>query len=98
MAEVCALCGFAALLILPRAPGSHAPSIVESLTGIIRWKDEFWLRCLWVRVRSAVGITDAAGKLVGSISIADLPAVPLNNLSLLLKPLSEVGAHVCACV
>ena len=44
---------------------------------------------------SAVGVTDATGKLVGSISVADLLALPLDNLSLLLKPLSEVRVRMC---
>ncbi len=40
--------------------------------------------------KSAVGILDKEGKLVGSISVADLRDLPADQFGLLLKPISEV--------
>lgn len=40
--------------------------------------------------KSAVGILDAQGMLVGSISVADLRDMPTDSFGLLLKPISEL--------
>lgn len=40
--------------------------------------------------KSAVGILDAQGQLVGSISVADLRDMPTDQFGLLLKPISEL--------
>ncbi len=41
-------------------------------------------------LRSAVGILDGTGKLVGSISVADLRDLPTDQFGLLLKPVGEL--------
>lgn len=46
--------------------------------------------CIVCLTCSAVGITDASGKLIGSIAVSDLRDLPVNKLGMLLKvrPLS----------
>jgi hypothetical protein len=51
--------------------------------------------CLSSCAHSAVGLTDKAGKLVGSISVADLRDLPTDQFGLLLQPVSKVGGMVC---
>lgn len=41
-------------------------------------------------LHSAVGLTDKSGKLVGSISVADLRDLPADKFGLLLQPVSKV--------
>mmetsp|Transcript_4244 Transcript_4244/g.7022 ORF Transcript_4244/g.7022 Transcript_4244/m.7022 type:complete len:393 (-) Transcript_4244:651-1829(-) len=44
--------------------------------------------------KSAVGILDAQGQLVGSLSVADLRDLPCNSFGLLLKPVRELLSSV----